>query len=203
MSTDTPRRGELWVVMQARRLGYGRNPLRRSSDRWESAITVTVLLAALLMAPVGAAVGTSVRAASESRAAAQRVLLREVAARTVEDVPALTGQEIGRITWPALVVWQDEFGADHQVRTDVVLGTKADSEVTVWVDRAGQVVQAPRPSGDSEAIGFASGLGTTLGGWLVLWLLLLAARQPIERRRAADWASEWEQVAPRWTRHDS
>ncbi|WP_328324525.1 hypothetical protein OHA70_33520 [Kribbella sp. NBC_00382] len=203
MSTGNPRRGELWVAMQARRLGFGRNPMRRPSDRFEAGLTLLVLLTALLMVPAGAAAGTSVRDASESRAAAQRVLLRQVQARTTADAPALTGQEIGRITWPVVVVWQDEYGFDHRGTAESVLGTKAGTELSVWIDRDGALAEAPRPSGDSEALGFAVGMGSIAGAWLVLWILLLAARRPLNRRRASAWATEWQQVAPRWTRRDT
>lgn len=203
MSTGNPRRGELWVAMQARRLGFGRNPMRRPSDRFEAGLTLVVLLTALLMVPAGAAAGTSVRHASESRAAAQRVLLRQVQARTTADAPTLTGQEIGRITWPVVVVWQDEYGFDHRGTTDAVLGTKAGAELSVWVDRNGALTRSPRPSGDSQAIGFAAGFGFIAAAWLSLWLLLVVARHPLNRWRSAAWASEWEQVAPRWTRHDN
>jgi hypothetical protein len=203
MSIDQPRRGELWVAMQARRLGVGRNPMRRPSDRFEGVLTVIVLVTALLMVPVGAAAGTSIRTASETRAAEQRVLLHQVQARTTEEAPALNGQELGLITWPVGVIWQDETGLDHRARADVVLGTKANTEVTVWVDRSGALAEAPRPGGDSAANGAAAGFGFVVGSWLVLWLVLLAARRPLERRRLRDWAAEWKQVAPGWTRRDS
>jgi hypothetical protein len=189
--------------MQARRLGFGRNPMRRSSDRFEAVLTVIVLMTALLMVPVGAAAGTSIREASETGAAEQRALLHQVRARTTEDAPPLTGQEIGLVTWPVGVIWQDETGLDHRGRTDIAMGTKANTEVTVWVDRSGAVAEPPRPGGDSAAIGAAAGFGFIAGSWLVLWLVLLAARRPLDRRRLAGWAAEWQQVAPRWTRRDT
>ena len=164
MSTDRPRRGELWVAMQARRLGFGRNPMRRPSDRCEAALTVVVLVTALLMVPIGAAAGTSIREASETGAAEQRALLHQVRARTTEDTPALTGQEIGLVSWPVGVVWQDETGLDHRGRTDVAMGTKPNTEVTVWVDRSGALAEPPRPGGDSAAIGaLAVAVGTAAG----------------------------------------
>ncbi|MDX6239579.1 MAG: hypothetical protein QOG10_4394, partial [Kribbellaceae bacterium] len=39
MKTAQDRRGELWVLMQLRRFGFGRrNPLRRRVDRIESTV---------------------------------------------------------------------------------------------------------------------------------------------------------------------
>ena len=42
------RQGELWMLMQLRRLGLRRNPLRRPVDRLESVLLLGALLAALL-----------------------------------------------------------------------------------------------------------------------------------------------------------
>ncbi|TDU83797.1 hypothetical protein EV138_6261 [Kribbella voronezhensis] len=202
MSTDRPRRAESWVAMQTRRLGFGRNPLRRPSDRFEALLTWIVLLTGLLMVPAGAAAGTSIRDASQTRATEQRMLLHEVLARTTAETPALTGQEIGLVTWPVTVSWQDETGLDHRGRTDVALGTKAGTEVTVWIDGVGAVAKPPRPAGDSAAIGTAAGFGIVACCWLALWLFLLLARCALDRRRLANWAAEWKQVAADWTRRD-
>lgn len=199
MDTGQQRPGELWAARQARRLGLGHNPLRRPTDRIESALLVLVLLAGLVMVPIGAVVGTSVGEAGEERVARQRSLLQHVQARTTEDAPALTGQEIGQLTWPVSVVWPDPIGGERRARADVVLGTKAGSEVTIWLDRSGRLVKPPRTAGDSAAIGGATGFGVVLAGWIVLWLLMAAAVRKLDRSRSRQWAAEWEQVAPRWT----
>lgn len=203
MNTVHPRRGEMWVLMQARRLGYGRNPLRRRVDRIESMLILLAVLAGLLLLPIGAAVGTSVRKASEREAAQQRSLLQAVQARTVEDVPAAIGDVPGQVTARTRVVWQAPDGSQQEGRTQVFLGTKANSEITIWLDRSGAIAAPPRQPGDSAALGAAAGLTTVMGSWFLLWLLVLAARYPLERRRMRDWQDEWAQVAPLWTRRQT
>lgn len=203
MGTDQPRRGELWVLMQARRLGLGRNPLRRPVDRFESAVILFAVVAGLLMVPVGAAVGTSVRKASEQYAAHQRSVLQPVQARTTEDAPAGMSDVPGQVTWRVGIVWQQPGGLVRKGRTDVNLGTKANSEVMIWLDRSGQIATPPRPAGDSAAFGGVAGMTTVMGSWVVLWLLTLAVRRPLEKRRLRDWADEWQQVAPLWNRRQT
>jgi len=78
-------RDEMWVLMQARRLGLGRKPLRRPIDRLESGLILLAVVSGLLMVPIGAAIGTSVRNASEHHAAQQRSILQQVQAETTED----------------------------------------------------------------------------------------------------------------------
>jgi hypothetical protein len=202
MGTDQQHRAELWVLMQARRLGLGRNPLRRSTDRLEATFVILAFLTGLLMVPIGAAAGTAVRNASEHRAAQQRILLEQVQATTTEDTPILTGQEIGQISWPVGVAYKDAAGVDRRARVDVAIGTRANSPVIIWLDRSGRIVKPPRPAGDSAAIGGVAGFATVTGSWLVLWLLVLVARRPLNRRRLLQWTAEWEKVAPLWTRRE-
>lgn len=203
MNTGQQGPGELWAARQVRRFGFGRNPLRRPSDRIEAALLVVFLIAGLLLVPIGAVIGTSVREAGEQRTAQQRDLLQQVKATTTEDAPALTGQEIGQLTWPVSVVWQDSAAGERRARADVVLGTKTGSEVTVWLDRSGRLVKPPRTAGDSAAIGGATGFGVVLAGWIVLGLLMAGAVRKLNQSRSRQWAAEWEQVAPRWTGRQS
>src|SRR3954466_3411051 len=72
MSTAHPRRAELFVLMQLRRLGLGRNPLRRRVDRLEAGLLMTTLLAALLVVPAAAAVSTTISNRAERSATAER-----------------------------------------------------------------------------------------------------------------------------------
>jgi hypothetical protein len=204
MKTAQDRRGELWVLMQLRRFGFGtRNPLRRPVDRIESAVVLLAILAGLLAVPAGAALGTLVRERSDQYAARQRSLLQPVQARTVEDVPAGVVEESGQVTSQARVAWQDSDGSVRDGRAVVSLGTKANTELTIWVDRSGAIAAAPRPAGDSAALGGGAGLTVVLGSWFLLWLLVLAARLPLEGRRMHEWQADWERVAPLWNRRQT
>ncbi|MEJ1109559.1 MULTISPECIES: hypothetical protein [unclassified Kribbella] len=116
MSTTRQRRAELLVLMWCRRLGFGRNPLRRRVDRIESTFLLSALVAGLLVVPAAAALGT-----------------------------------------------------------------------TAWARNA--------------ALGIAAGLSLPMFVWPLLFGLFRLARRPLDRRRTQDWARDWEQVGPRWTRH--
>ncbi|TDO46638.1 hypothetical protein EV643_11021 [Kribbella sp. VKM Ac-2527] len=56
---------QLSVLMQLRRLGFGRNPLRRRVDRLESALLLGVLVAALLVIAAAAVLGTTIHSRAE------------------------------------------------------------------------------------------------------------------------------------------
>jgi len=183
--------GELWVVMQFRRFGFGRrNPLRRRVDRIESTVVLFAILAGLIAVPAGAGFGTWVRERSEQHAAQQRSVLKPVQARTAEDAPVGMPDVPGEGASKSRVVWQDSDGSVREGRAEVSLGTKANTELTIWLDRSGELAAAPRRAGDSAALGGGVGLTVVLGSWFLLWLLV-AARVPLERRRMREWKDDW------------
>jgi hypothetical protein len=194
MSTTRQRRAELSVLMQLRRLGFGRNPLRRRVDRLESALLLGALVAALLAIPAAAALGTTIRNRAEHMAAQHRAELHPVQARTLEDAvsPAL-----GQITTRVRIIWFDALGSPQEGWADVLIGTNAGTELTIWLDRTGARARAPRESDDSAALGVAAGVIMLTLAWPLLWGLFRLARLPLDRRRAQEWAREWEQVSPR------
>jgi hypothetical protein len=200
MSTVSHRSAELWVLMQARRLGFGRNSLRRPSDRIETALLWCALIAALLMIPVGAAVGRSLQTFLDASAARQRASLHEVQGKTLEGsdrgVPAVPGAALPMVR----VSYVDLQGVEHVGMRSVVIGTKAGAAVPVWLDQSGNIVTTPRSKSDSAALGGTLSLFTVLGSWLVLWGLLRLARVPLDRRRLREWTAEWQTTAPRWQR---
>ncbi|WP_329478680.1 hypothetical protein OG555_39490 [Kribbella sp. NBC_01484] len=197
MSIGRSRSGELWVLMRARRLGYGRNPLRRRVDRIESAIVLGAVLAALLMIPIAAATGTALRNASDHAAAHRRAVLTQVQARTLEDTESAP-DGTGQVDTTVRVTWIDPAGRPHEGRANVAFGTKKDAEVIVWLDSSGAITLPPRPAGDSAAIGSAVGLSLAMVSWLLIAGLARLSVVPLNRRRMRAWEREWEIVAPRW-----
>ena len=200
MSATHQRRIELSVLMWLRRLDFGRNPLRRRVDRLESALLLGVLMAALLVVPAAAALGTTIHDRAENAATRQRAALRQVQARTLENTAEIVPSTPGQVTTRVRIGWLDPAGSTREGSADVVIGTKAGTELTIWLDRAGAIARAPRASADSTALGSAAALTLPMLGWPLLWATFRLARRPLDRRRAQDWAREWEQVSPRWTR---
>ncbi|GAA0927830.1 hypothetical protein GCM10009554_09000 [Kribbella koreensis] len=203
MSTTQHHPTELRAVMFLRRFGLGHNRLRRASDRAESFLLLAVMFAGLLLVPVAAAVGTSIAHSFEQTAAQRRAELTSVQAHTLEDtavaVPAAPGQLATRVR----VGWDDEYGFPHEAWANVVIGSKAGSTVTVWLDRTGAVVPAPRQPADSQALGAGAGLVMVMVGWPLLWVAFRLLRLPLDRRRARAWEREWAEIAPRWKKSQS
>jgi hypothetical protein len=200
MSSIQPRRLELSILMQLRRLGFGRNPLRRRVDRIESVLLLGALAAALLVVPAAAALGTTIHDRAEHTAAQRRAELRQVQARTLESTEDIVPSTPGHVTTRVRVGWLDASGSAQEGSADVVIGTEAGTELTIWLDRSGAMARAPRNPADSAALATAAGLTLPMLAWPMLWGSFRLARRPLDRRRTQDWAREWEQVSARWTR---
>jgi hypothetical protein len=200
MSSTQQHLAERAVLMKLRLLGLGRNPLRRRVDRIEAGVIIGVLIGALLAIPVAAGLGTSVREQADRTAAERRAQLRQVEARTVENTADIVPASPGQVTSQVRVVWFDAAGLPREGRAEVLIGTRAGTALTVWLDRNGTIARAPRESADSMALGVAAGFALLTLAWPLSWGGYRLARLSLDRRRAQEWEREWEEVSPRWTR---
>jgi hypothetical protein len=189
------RRGRLW-----RGLWPGRNPLRRTCDRVETAVVAGLLATFVIAAPLLAlfavqwAYGASVRAQRAELAGRHlvpAVLLADPPPQTIYCCATL--QRLARARWTA---------PDGKGRTGWVpapAGAWAGSTVRVWVASSGRL--AGPPLTDSQVmnrVAFAAVIAPTAtavallaAGMLTHWVL--------DRRRLAAWDAEWRATGPRWT----
>ncbi|MFI7063579.1 hypothetical protein ACIBL3_21520 [Kribbella sp. NPDC050124] len=198
MAAVRRRRADHWLLMQARRFGFGRNPLRRRVDRIESVIVLGAVLASLLVVPGAAALGTAVRNAGEASAAQRRVGLTEVQARALDDTVLADPGLPAVLRVPVRVGWTDPNGWPREGTAYAPAGTRKGTELTIWMDAAGTIVTPPRSPDDSSAIGVGAGVSAVLVGWLLVFGLARLLLVPLNRRRSREWEREWAQVAPRW-----
>jgi len=173
-----------------------RNPLRRGSDRAQTAVLGLLLAAFLAGAPfAGHAAGSWVHATSAREAQAQQAQVHEVQATLLEAAPLA-----GPYAFPDVDVrWLASDGRVHTGRIYVREGVAAGGTVTAWINQAGQPAGPPLQHGQvvrrvQLAAGCAvGGLAVTLiaVGWLI--------RCSLDRRRMAAWDAGWLAYGPRWT----
>ncbi len=174
-----------------------RNPLRRGSDRAETAMVAVLLAAFLVGAPLAAHyAGSWTYAASAREAHAQQAALHHVPATLLQ---AATPWSVTAGGSEAEARWR---APDGQVRTGQLIvpsGAAAGSTVMVWINQAGQLADSPLEY--SQAAGRAElsralavvALAVTLilVGWLGRWAL--------DRHRLAAWDADWLATGPRWS----
>jgi len=199
MSITHQHRAELFMMMQLRLLSLGRNPLRRGVDRLEAVLSMVALMAASLVVPAAAAFGTTIRDRAERASVQERAHTRAVVARTLEDSEETALRSPGITSTTVRVGWFDASGSAREDRADVLIGTKAGSELTIWLDQHGEMTRAPRSPADSAALGVVGGISAMLLAWPLLIVVFRLARRPLDRHRAEIWAREWREISPRWT----
>ncbi len=189
-----PRSSRLGRLLRGRRLD--RNPLRRASDRAETAVLGVLLAAFLAAAPFAAhAAGSRAYAASAREAQAQQASVHLVPATLLQAAPLWT-----MYTAPyATARWR---APDGQVRTGPVFvpsGGAKGSTVMVWVNRVGQL--ADPPLRHTQVVMRAEQAAAVATGSLAVTLIVVGwlARRFLDRRRLAAWDADWLANGPSWT----
>ncbi len=193
----------MWETRTARRLFRSRNPLRRTSDRIETWLTLVLVLTMLLVAPGAGWWAARTTYRNDMRAAAwERQHRFPVEAVVLGDGSGRPADGEGGLPPPAPALTPARWtGPDGTVRTGMLLVRaehRTGSTVRIWVDDHGTVVA--RPANRNAAVdaaliaaftvsAIAAGLSGVRG--IVIWRL--------NRRRLQAWQDDWLLVEPRWS----
>jgi hypothetical protein len=186
-----------WLVRVMRGLRPDRNPLRRGSDRAETAVLGVLLAAFLAGAPFAAhAAGDWTYAASAREAQAQQTTIHHVRATLLHTATPWSISEGGA---EAPARWKAPDGQVHTGQVFVPSGATAGSTVMVWVNQAGQLTDSPLAP--SQVAGRAEMARVLAVAALAVTLIAfgLAAHWVLNRRRLARWEAEWTAAGSRWS----
>jgi hypothetical protein len=187
-----------WLGRSLRGHRPDRNPLRRRTDRVESAILAVLIAAFCIGSPllgyeaVTVTHSTSLRELQAQHASSHQVraTLLEVAV-SIDAYPVITGPE-------ADARWIAPDGKTVQGVVPTAVDAQAGSTVLIWTDRSGHLVTPLQADmiGARESIA-ALGAVTSLGAALMVTGLL--ARWALNRRQLTAWDVDWQATEPRWT----
>ncbi len=196
-SSGNPR--STWTARLFRGRRFDRNPLRRRTDRAETAFLGLLLAVFLAGASLAAhAAGSWTYTMSAREAQVQRTVTRHVPATLLQAALPWNPNEDG--AYPeAQARWRAPGG---EVRTGSVVvpgGAPKGSATMVWVNQAGQLSDPPLQPGQIQgrvdlAQGFAVGalaIMVVVIGWLT--------RRALDQRRMTAWDADWLANGPRWS----
>jgi len=189
-----------------RRFALDRNPLRRSSDRFEAWILLAMTLAFVPLT-ILTAMGAShwVQRSGSRELAAQQ--LREVPAVLLQAAPATAPSVTGSVSLLVRARWLAD-GATHVGVVPAVPGTPRGTTVQIWVTREGNVAREGHvtssllTAGQLDSRVVAAIVLAPVAVALTLWLLLCLLRWALNRHRLASWAASWTSVGPRWSQRN-
>jgi hypothetical protein len=170
----------------------------RGTDRFEDLVAWVLTSCAAGVVLLAIAVGQLGAEHALARSRAETAARTPARAELLEDVDGATLTDSSR-TRTALARWTAPDGRATQGRVLVTSQHVVGDTVSIWTDRAGQIVPAPTKPSAASAVGWTWGVAVTLGGWAVLALLWSAVRAATARRNAIAWAREWAVVEPNWS----
>jgi hypothetical protein len=185
-----------------RRLGFGRSPLRRRTDRIEGWLTLAVAALLLIAGPFAvwrasaSAYGAAVAAAQREKQApgfqVTAVLQDDPMKYLVADGdgPAQQGAVPAR--------WTGPDGSVHSGQIVPMPGSRSGGAVVISTDRHGNLFTPPTPP-DPLWSALGTGIGVGLGLLCAAGVVLLVIRRILNRRRMSNWQMEWLLVERRWS----
>ena len=202
--SDARSAGSLWTRC-ARRLGLDRNPLRRSADRLEVLLRLSVAILILTVPVAMVGVGRAVDHRVMRQAQVERATDRQVQAVLTEAAPAHGSPDPYSGVQAAWVParWTAPSGAARTGQVLAVAGAKKGSTVSIWIDRTGAATDPPTTHGDVVSDVFIGSASTGLLLIMLLVALRVVGTYLLDRRRLRAWDAGWRAVGPLWTGHRS
>jgi hypothetical protein len=180
------------------RMFLRRNDLRRSSDRVE-AVVVAALIAVFVAAIVAAAfLAAHVYRSEQASSASLRPSVAVLAwPGAVTETPILHEAT-------AMATWRLSDGTTRTglLTTSVapgIYGQPAGASIPLWLDRSGAPSAPPQGAG-GMAIGAAmAALAIIVASASLLTFCYRLCQRVLDRRRLANWSSDWAVTGPQWT----
>lgn len=192
MSTDA--RQDVLMGL-ARRIGWGRNSLRRPVDRAEGVLVVLVWLASVVIALAGIAFGVTIAESDLATSAQQASQLRSTTGVMLENSVAATGSTAMKTS--VQVRYSDLTGSTRTGEAAVSVGLSAGTTVPVWLDQKGAIAPTPPTPGDAIVTGIVAGVTVVAGAEGLLLAVQLFVHWRMERRKFAAIDLEWAQLTAR------
>ncbi|WP_405776609.1 hypothetical protein [Streptomyces sp. NBC_01538] len=173
----------------------GANSLSRASDRFECWFRRVLMVILVLGLPAAA-----VSAGLTTYEASMRTVRAQAAER--HQVTARSTTRVKNDDWakqPAQVRWTDTDGV---VRTGTALvkpGTSKGATVRVWVTQDGTITSPPVSTLNATTSGWMVGGMAAFGVAAGSYAAWAGMRRVLDRRRYAQWDTEWDLVEPQWS----
>jgi uncharacterized membrane protein YhaH (DUF805 family) len=178
-----------------------RNPLRRASDRLETAMLALLLIVFAAAAPFVAQAGAAwARARAHDAQLSQEASWHQVSAQVLKMTTGVQGGGgYGELEGQAQARWTAPDGKAVTGEIPVPPATAVGTMVPLWITSDGTPTDPPLQ--DSQVADDAAVAGTV--SVIALAVLLtgsgMLARRALDKRRMAAWDVEWRTTGPSWT----
>jgi hypothetical protein len=112
-------------------------------------------------------------------------------------VIAVAEAEAGAEAEPAR--WTDSVGRQHEDEVLAHSATRAGDQVSIWLDRDGELTSPPGSSLSAALDGLAIGIVVLGLGCSLIAAVWIGLRRIIFNHNTRGWEREWARVGPEWT----
>ena len=172
---------------------WNANPLMRRTDRTVSLVACTAVVLALALVPFAALAGALTYASAAEESAMHRANAHWINAVVIDDPhrSAASAAYADVIDSRATVEWQSPSGETRAERTKVAPDVREGDRVVVWIDDAGELVDAPASGMVNAAVGVGVAVGVLTMGGLSIAAASAAFWFVVRRERMRQWDREW------------
>ncbi|WP_158888136.1 Rv1733c family protein [Amycolatopsis anabasis] len=181
-----------------------RNPLARRSDRLLGGLLILLTLLALAAVPFALALGSATYADGRRVADYEVATRHQTQATLLADAPPAGPGAHGsadKKTAPTRARWTVRDGSARIGDVPAESGMVAGTGLTIWLDEAGNPVDAPSTPTKAAVNGVSFGFLVWLGVLFGCAITYGIARGTANRAQYARWEREWARVERDWTRH--
>jgi hypothetical protein len=175
---------------------FDRNPLRRGTDRLETAILVGLFVVVCATAPfLAVAASDWENSISLREMRVQQATFHEVRATLLDDARSTDAYRVSASE--ADVSWTAPSGRTVTDVMPVPSGAQAGSAIWLWTNQSGHVISPLLPNAIPAREGLAAEAAVASQA-AVAFLVGLVVRGTLNRRRLTAWANDWLATEPRW-----
>lgn len=185
------------ITSVRRWLGLDGNPIRRRTDRLETAAKLTALGLGLASLPLALAIGFATHHQNMAVSAHEQATRQHVQA-LVTNEPAAVTVSGGATVFYAQAEWTTG-GVLHTGRVEVPATATPESVVGIWTTTNGIPASPPLSVEIVTGRAVLAMFGTVAALALVLWTALALARWSLNRRRSMEWDLEWARISTPWS----
>jgi hypothetical protein len=188
-----------WLGRFVRGRRPDRNPLRRASDRVETAVLAVLVIAFVTATPFAAlASGSWALARAHQAQLTERASSYEVPAVVLK----LDAPSAGAYADPGVQArWTAHDGKAITGEIPAPLGTAVGSTQWLWTTADGQLTNPPLEDSQVTGQAYVAEWFTVVTLAVLLTIAGLVTRWTLDKRRMAAWDAEWRSTGPHWTTH--
>ena len=178
-----------------------RNPLRRASDRVETAVLAVILIAFFAAAPFAAqAAGAWAQTRAHEAQRTEQAAWHQVPALVLTATTGVQGYgAYAGLESPAQARWTAPDGKVITGEIPVAPGTAAGTTVRLWTTRDGVLTDPPLQDSQVADDALLAGTVSVIALATLLAITGMLARRALDKYRMAAWDAEWRATGPRWT----